>query len=233
MAFNYTWYQSNHNKGSAKLKSSDNLLRPAIYVVPNFDYLNSAHASWKFHFNALNLELGRNFYISKFLALRPFIGLNSTWQHQDFHVDYDGVEGATTLDYRMKNDLCFWGIGIRGGIDMAWHLASNWSIYGDAAVSALWGRFNGTRKDRSAEIGDDFLTVFDTHTSYHTIIPVLELGVGLRKEEWFCNDRFHIAIQAGWEEQVWFDLNQFQLGYFLAKGNLVMQGLTAKFRFDF
>lgn len=239
LSFNYTWFQADHNHGSAKLKNSSTLLFPGYYIpLSGYEYLTSAQGGWKLHFNALNLELGRNFYVSKFLSLRPFFGLNSSWQRQHLSVDYLGIlsaDSAVSRKYHLRNALDFWGIGLRAGVDTAWHLASNWSLYGDLALSTLWGQFSNTRKDSLANVGNPWTSVYHVSGGFHTIVPVVEIGVGLRKEEWFCNDRFHLAAQLGWEEQVWFDMNQYESGPNLnhTGGNLILQGLTARLRFDF
>ena len=44
--------------------------------------VQKASATWALHFNVLDAELGRNFWISKYLTLRPFIGMKFSWLTQ-------------------------------------------------------------------------------------------------------------------------------------------------------
>ena len=231
MAFDYTWFLSNDNHSSTSQGASESQLFPAIYTL-SLAPLSNASGSWKFRFNALDWELGRNFYVSKFLALRPFFGFKGTLQTQKYNIRYlFNDDSSTHYKANFKND--FWGFGIRAGLNTAWHLGANWSFYGDLALSALWGAFNEHRKDKTAPSGSGYTTAINNVAIFHTIKPVLELALGLRKEGWFCDDRFHIAVQGGWEEQVWFDQNQFLFNASVHTADLVLQGLTARVRFDF
>jgi len=59
--------------------------------------------------------------------------------------------------------------------------------------------------------------------------------MGLRGEWWFFENRYHFMIQAGWEEQLWINHNNFEKvnGVQANHGDLLLQGLTIKLRFDF
>ena len=39
-------------------------------------------------FNIFDWELGRNFWVSKALSLRPFLGLKGGWIHQSIHTKW-------------------------------------------------------------------------------------------------------------------------------------------------
>ena len=235
MALNYTWFQSNHNRGSVSGDESSGLIptfTPSV-TLGTGAYFSEASSVWRLHFNALDLNLGRNFYISKYLSLRPFIGLKGSWQNQHNTRAYSGVNGSGDFNYVSKLRSSFIGMGILTGCNMGWHLAGTWSLYGDVAVSSLWGNFETKRKDSVEQSGATVIPVSNVD-HFHTATPVLELALGLRKDQWFCNNRFHVGVQAGWEEQIWFDQNQLPGNQALALGgNLVLQGLTVRLRFDF
>lgn len=234
-SWNYTWFQSNHNKGSVQGG-------PGAGLTPSFtpflnltadDYFTNASAVWRLHFNVIDWELGRNFYISKFLSLRPFVGLKGTWQNQHNDSAYSGVFNADSFSYSRKLESSFMGVGIRTGCNMGWHIAGTWSLFGDVAASSLWGRFYSSRTD-TATLPTETLTPVSVSGQFHTAAPVLELALGIRKDQWFYNNRFHFSVQAGWEEQIWWDQNQFFWSTSLSQGgNLVLQGLTVRLRFDF
>jgi hypothetical protein len=65
------------------------------------------------------------------------------------------------------------------------------------------------------------------------VTPVLELGIGLFFEWPFHNEDYMFQLEAGWENQIWFDQNQFLALETLTPGNLSMQGLTIKALFAF
>ena len=235
MAFNYTWFQSNNNKGSIHGNYRAGLIptfTPYITLTTD-DYFTNASAVWRLHFNTLDWELGRNFYISKYLSLRPFVGLKGSWQNQHNNSAYAGIKSSEPFQYTRNLESSFLGLGIRTGWNMAWHLAGTWSLYGDVALASLWGQFKTERTDKATVPGATHTPV-STSGQIHTASPVLELALGLRKDQWFYNNRFHIGVQAGWEEQIWWNQNQFSWDKAISQsGNLVLQGLTVRLRFDF
>lgn len=115
--------------------------------------MNRASASWKLKLDLIDLELGRNFLVSNFLAIKPFIGLRNGWINQSFRLNFQSPNFSTSIisdppsgtglgrliDLHLKND--FWGIGARGGVKTEWFLGKGFSLYGNAAFSFLSGSF--------------------------------------------------------------------------------------------
>lgn len=238
---NWTWFRSedvngrHHTKGSetqwTDLSYSNNgTTAPSIWAVQN------ASTRWNMHFNVIDLELGRNFWISKYLTLRPHFGLKTAWIHQNQHVEFDGIgtDAAASLASTEKAELDFkqhfWGLGLRTGLNTSWHFNRNWSIYGDFALAALWTDYDNSRGDENETTE---LKTFRGNTDVHTIEPVLEIGLGLMYQTWWHNDDYQFTVAAGWEEQVWFDHNQNMNVNARRQGNFTLQGLTVKFGFEF
>lgn len=225
---NYTWLRTQDNHKSVDPVSG----APLTNLIPvaaehQYSHLSYASARWNLHFNVIDASLGRNFYISKFLSLRPFFGAKGTWQSQSLHVKYDFT---TQPDINSKNKNDFWGIGLMMGVNTAWHFGGTWSLYADGALSTLWGAFYVKRSDKNPSTG---VVYYDAAERTHSIKPVVELGAGLRKEMWIYHDRFHISWQAGWEQQVWFSQNQFDFYTSQRQGDLNIQGFSTRLRFDF
>ncbi len=205
----------------------------SLFTTLNNNPLQEASADWNMKFNVIDGEIGRNFFLSKHLKYRPFIGFKGTWQDQDYDVIYTSNNPLFgTRVVRIDQD--YWGFGLRTGVDTAWHFTNNWSIFGNMAISALWSGYDIDRRDIQQFIGQED-TDINTNNSYHTIVPVLELMIGLRWETWFYHNEYRIALDAGWEEQVWWGYNRYvvinqpqQNG-----GDLTFQGLTFTVRFDF
>ena len=225
----YTWLHGNADDKTSRT-NVDALFNPQILPI------EESKADWNLKFNVIDLELARNFFVSKYLKLRPFAGFKGTWQSQNYDVDYTTHNVLTTI-HQTRIDQDFWGFGIRGGMNTAWHFTNSWSIFGNFAISALWSGYDVDRKDTDLFPAAPGITdtTLDTENNYHTVSPVLELMIGLRWETWFYYDEYHIAIDAGWEEQVWWGHNRYVVidqpqhnG-----GNLSFQGLTLTVRFDF
>ncbi len=241
---NWTWFRSEDVKGHHNAKSNENMwtdLRVSSTGnnEPQLWNVREADTRWNMHFNVLDLELGRNFWISKYLTLRPHFGLKTAWIHQNQHTKYEdlatfGQQSVPEHEAKIAMKQHYWGLGIRAGLDTAWHLNRNWSIYGDLALAALWTDYDDSRRDNwQSSAGGTTLRTFRGSNDVHTIEPVLELGLGLMYQTWWHNDDYQFTIAAGWEEQVWFQHNQnINIGS-PRQGNFTLQGLTVKVGFEF
>lgn len=195
--------------------------------------VSRAKANWAIKYNVIDLELAHNFFVSKYLKIRPFAGFKGTWQSQDYNVYFTDAT-VSMVASKTGIDQSFWGFGPRGGLNTAWHFMNSLSLIGDFAISALWSGYDVERHDTDTFLGLSS-DATNTHNNYHTVSPVLELLIGLRFESWFYGNEYHIAIDAGWEEQIWWGHNRYvvinqpqQNG-----GTLSFHGLTFKVRFDF
>jgi hypothetical protein len=235
---NYTWL----NPDTVKSSISDPTGHMLGNADPYFGYttLSKATSHFKQNFNVVDLELGRNFFLSKFLTLRPYFGLKSAWIDEKLRVGYivfndrtNGINGnneellsgqITNLNQKLKLDS--WGIGIRGGILPVWYFIKDFGLYGNLALSAMWTSFqNHIKTTYSGTISG---TSEDTTRSSHGVTPVIELGLGLIYMTTFSNDTYGFSLSGGWEEQVWINFNEA-----FPPGNMSLQGLTLKMSFEY
>lgn len=63
-----------------------------VYISPAAP--TSGSSSWKLHVNVLDLELGRAFFVSPKLVVRPHFGLKGTWDTQTYNVNYVAAAGG-------------------------------------------------------------------------------------------------------------------------------------------
>ena len=168
--------------------------------------------------------------MSRRLTLRPFIGLKFGWIDQHAHVEYKDANGVDNeFKYNLEQDK--FGVGIRTGLNTAWFMWNKWSIYGNFAASALYSDFDNSQKLKFSTPATKSVLLNFKH-GHHEITPVLEFGLGLRFQTDFY-DHYEFLLQAGWEEQVWFNENQFANLTNDRGGNMTLQGLTIKAGFSF
>ncbi len=207
--------------------------------------VGNANSRWKLLFNQLDLDLGREFFVSKWLTLRPHFGLRTDWVHQTWRTSFRNVVGTlpptkVELDYKDH----WWGMGLEGGIDTQWTLGAGFSLFGNMAGAILYGFHNleFTDQDTPAQVATNSKGVFaDVRQSYRISHPVLDMIAGLRYDHMFYNDQFHLGLEVGWEHHVYFSQNQFPvfvnsvaLGSAVSnQGDLAFQGWTFGARFDF
>lgn len=210
----------------------------------------SASGKWSNHFNVIDLELGRNFYLSQFLTMRPHVGLKGTWQDTDyrfnftarsdeqFQIDVQDANNITTLGpYRMHGHTDVWGIGVRGGLDVSWYMTKSWSIYGKFAWTTMWANYYELSRKDTLDFQDQNaskVVVNIDNSNQYSVKYVGEMELGLRWQTWFYDDNYHFSVQAGWEQQVWLNWARFTVfEEQQVESDLAFHGLNLKFRFDF
>lgn len=226
----------------------------------SYNMISGATGSWRLHFNVIDWEVGRSFFISPKLVLRPHMGLKGTWQKQWYDIAYtmngvanptfDSTSGLTTSyaytsetevysQYHMQR---YWGIGTRMGLDTSWMITKCFSIFGEMSASTMFGYFKDTRTDVSNVVNSDTdAVILENNTTVnvagrrHQVNAVLETQIGLRYDYMWCDDEYRFRLQAGWESQLWFNQNHFLLNDLANQqgADLGFEGLTVQVRFDF
>jgi len=198
---------------------------------------NASHAHLKLHLDMIDLELGREFFVSKWLTLRPFVGMRTAWIKQRLNTDYVGV--ASTYNTNMKNN--YWGVGVRPGLNTQWGLGCGFSLYGNTALSLLYGFFELDQDQYSVTTADVTSSNIANAHSLRVGRAIAEVQLGVRFERMLAKDHLHFSIQAGWENLMFFGQNQFDRfvssaapGVFVSnQGDLTLQGYTLSLRLDF
>jgi hypothetical protein len=208
-------------------------------------WADSARGKWSLDFNVLDIELGRNFWVSKWLTMRPFVGMKFDWTDQDFHVKYENVSGnyisnnpgqglVAGSDVHMKMDQDQFGVGLRAGLNTTWYMWRHWCIFGELALSGMLNDFDISRKDKIETPADVEWKQNNFRRDSHPVTLVAEWSLGLGFETAFHHDDYMFQIRAAWEEQIWFNQNQFPFFPNAAGGsNLSFEGLTIKAAFFF
>ena len=204
---------------------------------------DKARYHWHLRLNEIDLELGREFFVSKWLTMRPFAGMRTAWIDQRDETTLQGLHSdpnrPNKRELNRKNN--YWGLGIRGGLDTQWGLGCGWSIFANYSASLLYGRFSVDVKQYSINALGVRTTNVDVGNPFRLGRAITDFILGVRYDYMFCNERYHIGIQVGWEQQMFYGQNQFTrfvddtaMGAFVAnQGDLTLQGYSARVRFDF
>ncbi len=245
------YYTRFHARGNDHVSSVPNSVYSAF--VGNFYVDNASGAGvkgltyqkasidWTIHFNIFDWELGRAFWISKALSLRPFVGLKGGWIYQSIHTQWhDPTLPPAPPVYQpfemgrenIKNN--FWGVGPSIGINTKWNLLAlgnhSLSLLGDLSAAILYGHW--TFKDvYKNDIGQEVSVKLPHNNSGASMLRTF-LGFGW--DLTFCRGEYHFLTQLGYEMQFWLDQLQFysfDTGRF--DNELTLQGGTLELRFDF
>lgn len=160
--------------------------------------------------------------LSPRFALRPFFGLRGAKIDQKLHSKTDSSYSSdSSSGYgtgRLHNKQEFSGIGPVIGLEADWTVGCGFSVYAEASVSWLYGKFrvklNETNKLAYA------YDYFRQKKHLDTNIWVVDAGFGIRRSMCFCGDK-QILLQLGLEHHRYFDYNR--LG---GCGDLSFDGLT-------
>ncbi len=231
--FNYTYIQSKAD-GSADATAVFPTMESS-FGLPSGYYATKANFNWKSTVNVADLELGRNCFVSRWLSIRPFMGVRGALIDQTTTVWYQGgtaVPLGDTDKCHLTND--FWGVGLRMGFDSLWGLGAGWGIYGNGAASVLSGKFSVKQMEKWVNADEKRVSLTADKDS---IVVAAEMALGVQWDYMFSRDRYHFGMKFGWEFNVFFDQNQMvrvtNSSFNPNDGDLAFQGVTLGFRFDF
>lgn len=178
---------------------------------------------WGGNFSYADLDLARKLTFNNNFSLKPHFGIRVAWSDQHLFMrgglQQPSVNNSTfgSLKYKQK----FNGYGIEGGIWANWELGCGFSLVGHAGGSILYSRFK-TKILSESSLGEEGAVVFiiNSGAKNTTAMPTLDYFGGLKYET--CLSSCLISLHVGWEERVFFNMNQIAV----ASGNLALQGLT-------
>jgi hypothetical protein len=235
---NFTWFQT--DASTRAHPPSGGTLVPQKGAV-NTVTADNIKAHWDVHNYVLDLELGRRFFVSKFLAFRPQFGIETAWifQHRRFKMAQPldpttGIEGGT-----VRGRCNFWGIGPRAGVEGTWFFGKHFSLFGSANGALLWGHFD-TRNKENIETPTGDLPSLRVDDDFHRLVPNVQMVTGLSWDANIDSDLYHLEVKLGYEFQYWWRQNQFLneqqpllFGLQHESKDMTLNGVTLDVRFDF
>lgn len=262
----YTYFHSNYNPLKNHQENGETLesqgpyfttipgyfdTKSPLVVKPQPLFFNNMAAQalsfWNLRFNVIDCMLNKSFYLSRYLIVTPALGIKTTWQNQSYTARY-WIEGLssknqTTLEnYRTFNKQFYAGVGTRLGLDTAWFVSDELSLFAQIFGTTLFGVFKDKREDITAVAVKDTGEVLvennmkvNVRAVEHFVNTVLETQIGLRWDYYLFEEAYRLRLQFGYENQLWFNQNHFltpNLGG--AQGaDLGFMGFNFTVKFDF
>lgn len=207
----YTYYdQSSNNKSSAGLNGSVIPLRASSSIVNgqsgSFTLCSNASSDYSLSMNLLDLQLGRDYFISKMLNFRPYFGLVSDWISQKQVTKYTGGTQLDVNTVDVNDTSKFWGMGPELGLGSKWFIGEGFSIFGDANASLLYGRFDV--RHREVYSADTINQVLNVNGDVHRVVPTAQLILGLGYETFVDDNTHRFTIRIGYNVEYYFFQNQ-------------------------
>jgi len=227
-----------------------NLYAPTFGGISIF--ATDSKTDWKLQLNLIDIELGRESWNSRYLTLRPHVGIRLGYIDQDYDIIYSGGSWSdsnilATGNVKLEND--FKGVGLRGGLDSIWNLGCGWALYADFALSLMNGRFKIDHEEslRGTESPFNKDKLLETSNSFHSTKMIADFAFGLQWSSLICDCKYGLLVALGYEQHLFFDQNQlwriaivqgneteeFNNIYQQGRGDLSTQGWTLSAGFDF
>lgn len=255
----WTWYRG---KASSHIEadSDDNhtfVTLWSAFAPPSgsVTYATDISTYWKLQLNLVDIELGREFWVSRYLTFRPHMGLRIAFLKQDYHIENKGGswDSISLLNNEVDLDNDFKGVGIRGGFDTIWNFGRGWALYGNFAAAIIYGKFHVEHDEdnRLAVAPHTKTDILDTKDSFRASRGIVDFAIGIQWSTMFCQCRYALTAMLGWEHHLFFDQNQMwrvvrigdadsllpnNLGenvFHQRRGDLSTQGWTLTLRFEF
>lgn len=228
---NFTWFQTTAST------TAHGGLSPQK-GVPFTIHAAAIHCNWHVHYNVLDLELGRCFFVSKYLSVRPQFGIETSWidQRRNLAVHRHGQARIRRAHIHGKNS--FWGIGPRAGVNGTWYFGRHFSTLGVISSSLQWGDFD-VRTKESIVKNPAKKRQIKVDGNFHTLVPNAEMKLGIGWDANILEGKNHVGVSLFYEFQYWWRQNQFinepfkTVSFQHESEDLAIQGLTLDFRFDF
>ncbi|NGX39182.1 MAG: hypothetical protein KR126chlam1_00504 [Chlamydiae bacterium] len=266
----WTWYKG-HASTHVETESDDNQVLIPLWTgfapsIGNTTYATDIQTEWKLKLNLVDIELGREFWTSRYLTMRPHVGIRIASIKQDYDLQHKGgswsARTGTNINQDAYNNLVeldndFHGAGVRAGLDTIWNLGCGFGVYGNLALSIIYGRFTieHDETNRLAHGGHTKMKYIDTKNSFRASRAMADLALGFQWSTMFCDCCYAFTAMLGWEHHLFFDQNQLwrvvRIGdtqqdvtpscgnntgenvFYERRGDLDTQGWTLTFKFEF
>jgi hypothetical protein len=222
----------------------------------NFGEANSAtedvqsmKSSHSIDYQTLTLVLGKEFFVSKKISLKPNFGAKVAWINQAPRVNQQLADLDTNIvlgDQHVNLTEKTRSVGPMGFLESSWYLCNGWSFYADGGFALLFTAYRGRMEVEGHLDGNGaYVASFreSNKENKHYVTPNLFLNMGLaydvRFEEWGHN----LKLSLGYESQYYVSqsylmqnrsvatVNSPQGAWFAR--NLAVYGLTASASYEF
>ena len=218
---NWTWYHGDaHNSAAADFATvASRTLRPVWLPFLMGTAASQASVDWRVHFNTLDLSVGRDFFIGRWLSMHPRAGFRGGWITQRYNASYHGaylVNGSTVFPLGITSFDANWHYhagGLRFGSDAQWYFSNQFSFLANLYGSILYGKFKVNETFDGGFVidgGGGPVEIPETiffRKEYFRLRPVLEAEVGLKWQRFFHDRKRKASIGAYYGFSYWFNQN--------------------------
>lgn len=207
---NYTWFQT-HDTDTVRKNPPAYILATRLNEII---WMNQAKSTFDVGYNNVNLELGKSYFLSSKISVKPHIGVKSAWidLDQDIHYYINFVVGQSPFDgtvFKVRGKSYQWGLGPRFGSNMEWYLGDGFSISGNIAGALLYSYNRGSIHLKPDGNSNNFGELISRKIKQktHSYIPTVQMFLGLIWETFMFENTKHLTLGAGYEVEYYWRAN--------------------------
>lgn len=229
----YTWFHTTTTKHfGAQLNQ---FITPKLTPVLFFMASSSLNSELTMNWNFLQVTMGRAFYLSQRLIVRPAVGLKTTWCGHKHDLFFDVITGARGTQFTKTH---IWGVGPFLGAEIQGLLWCGAYLTGNASVWPTYTRLNKYRVDSNfppvpAFGFFGFVNEETNERGRYTTNLLYSAGIGLGWASYFCDCNYYIDFSIGYDMTTTFLRTMPPLEQGLAIRGFYYQGLSIKGQFVF
>lgn len=191
---------------------------PEDTVQQSSFWATSAKSHFDVDYSTVDLQLGRGYFLSSSLSMRPSFGVKAAFidlkqitrycggsdDNDDIFCDVQMIAlGPDILRVRETSD--FSGIGPQAALQSKWALGKGFSLFADAVGALLYGYFD---VDRNESLSSDETSSIDLSANTHKMVPIAQLQSGFAYDIFFDDDHQHLGFRLGYDVQYYWRVNQ-------------------------
>ena len=170
-------------------------LQPSVAVTT----MPNASARWSGDFNTFDISMGKPYHVSRYYVANPMFGIRAAWIDQDYLVRYSLNSADPSVNVFHKNN--YWGVGLKGSYKGEFLLGANWNVYGKAAFSLLFSKFDTSQHST-------YSVSYKLQEEFYTVQPNAEIAFGFSWGKFFNKNQYFASLKVGYEFHQWWDINQ-------------------------
>jgi hypothetical protein len=228
----YTWLNAKASDHTAGPVTSA-FLGARTSLVELAELFGFGQARLNLLYNFFDIDLGRSFFLSDSLSIRPMIGIKGGWITQKIFSEWETPDFILTgalLSASENLTQNFQGGGPKGGVSGKWYFTRYFSLLSQFEAGYLWGHWS--IDDTYIDNLNTIVFVDTTNRNFGALVFHSFLGFGF---DWnFNSNRSHISLQMGYEIEDWFNHLQIFTNTSGSQNNdLILQGFNVGLNLDF
>lgn len=180
-----------------------------------------------------NIDLAREFFVSKKLSLKPLAGVKGTLIEQNALINFvNGTSANQAGTFTNKNN--YWGVGPQAGAGIRFGFTRYMSFNCQVDAALLWGHIlnKETCSNYTAAVSPVALNT-TYYANRYQLVPNFNIYAGFVFDTNCCNNTKNISFNIGYENRYFLNSIDSANTVTRAKGSTSLQGVTAGLSYSY